>query len=253
MPEHNTIVNNHSKKVFSTKSIVVGSFLGGLLAGGYFLFHNFNAVGKQKIARNILVGSLLFTFAIILFLFFIDGITVEIPSFLIPVTYTMVFMQISNFFFQKHGELIKEQSITLEPWYRTVAISVLGLLVFLSMYVVIYFLIPLQYLCAVPDDSRGSKVYDQFEADCMIYEGLGKTVPFVEIDTLLTLESEYLEKEGLYSENNRSVDSNQIINPQPYILENYSGSLTTEEVNRVLDYELNYLKFIGVVDGNTAI
>ena len=239
---------NNSLQIFSSKAIMFGSFLGGPIAGGYFLFHNFKTVGEKTVARNILVGSFIFSIALILFLFFLDGLSIDLPRFVAPLLYTMVFMQISNSFLQKHRKKIEEQSITTKAWYKTVVVSVLGLFTIVSMFVGIYLLIPLQYYCEVSEDSRNGKVYDQFEADCMIYEGLEKSLSIDEIDVVLTLESEYLQKEGLYSETAQGRDRTQIVDPLQYILDNYSGTLTSEEIIKILDSEIEYLKFIGVVE-----
>lgn len=49
--------------VYSTKTIVVCSFFGGLIASGYMLYHIFKTFGDDKKAKmSILVSIILFTF-----------------------------------------------------------------------------------------------------------------------------------------------------------------------------------------------
>lgn len=45
--------------VFSTKTIVVCSFLGGILASGYMLYHNFKTFGDDRKAKLTIVVSII--------------------------------------------------------------------------------------------------------------------------------------------------------------------------------------------------
>ncbi len=85
-----------SGKVYSTKMVVISSFCGGLVAGGYMMHRNFKTLGQESKANMTLVFTV---FALLLV-----GSTSFIPTLdKIPtIYYNLCFTFITSFIMQKY-------------------------------------------------------------------------------------------------------------------------------------------------------
>lgn len=71
------------KKIYSEKQIVTGVLLGGPLAGGYFLWCDFKALGKDTHATVVAIAAMIVTLVSFGLLFAIPELQ-RLPTFLIP-------------------------------------------------------------------------------------------------------------------------------------------------------------------------
>jgi glucan phosphoethanolaminetransferase (alkaline phosphatase superfamily) len=124
--------------VYSTKTIVVSSFFGGLLASGYMLYHNFKAFGDDRKAKfTILVSILAFTF-----MFgsaFIPSLD-KVPSILYSLFATLA----TSFFAKKYQAGLISMHLdaggkTFETG-RAVAVCIISLLLLLALVMIPYLL-----------------------------------------------------------------------------------------------------------------
>jgi|GEM_PF-2831059 len=109
--------------------------------------------------------------------------------------------------------------------------------------------------CFINQNNAGNQLYDSNEAACFIALKLKEKAPKLElIQNALLIEGSYMAKIGLISDKPISEDelgsdvelnTNELIE---FALENDNIGLTKEELTRIYDQEIEYLKFIGLVE-----
>ncbi|SDY15114.1 hypothetical protein SAMN05444411_1411 [Lutibacter oricola] len=109
--------------------------------------------------------------------------------------------------------------------------------------------------CSVNENNAGKEIYDLDEASCFIALKLDKKASDLNlIRNALTAEENYMNKIGLISENpnsenrtepNTELDVNELVE---YALNKEKVELTKNKLLEIYDTEIEYLKFIGVVD-----
>ncbi len=80
-------INPELPKIFREKAIRGGTFLGGPLAAGYILAHNYKIFGEPEKAKKVWIGCIAFTVLLLFFIFKIPS-SVKIPNEIIPLIYT---------------------------------------------------------------------------------------------------------------------------------------------------------------------
>ncbi len=110
-------------------------------------------------------------------------------------------------------------------------------------------------ICSVNENNVGKQIYDLNEATCFIALKLNKKASDLNlIRDALIAEENYMNNIGLISENpnsenetepNVELDVNELAE---YALNQEKVDLTKENLLEIYDTEIEYLKFIGVVD-----
>ena len=122
--------------VFSPIQVSVGTFLGGPLAGIYALHANFKALGKSDEARNTILLGALFTLGLLILLPFLPH---RFPNYVIPIAYTLAARGIADGFQMKKEAIAVSDQYGFESNWKVVAISIVGLLLFLCFVVAAVF------------------------------------------------------------------------------------------------------------------
>ncbi|EAQ41256.1 hypothetical protein [Polaribacter sp. MED152] len=109
--------------------------------------------------------------------------------------------------------------------------------------------------CSVNENNAGKEIYDLDEASCFIALKLDKKASDLNlIRDALVAEENYMNKIGLISENpnsengtesNTELDMTELVE---YTLNKEKVELTKNELIEIYDTEIEYLKFIGIVD-----
>lgn len=87
--EKENLTNN--LKLYSLKSIALGSFIGSPLAAGYLISENYKALNEPDKARNTIITYIIATILLFIVLFLIpEEILDKVPSFIIPIIYTAI-------------------------------------------------------------------------------------------------------------------------------------------------------------------
>lgn len=102
--------NETSGKIYSSKSILWGTFLAGFAAGAYMLYQNFKSFGQTEKARMIVIGAIA-SFAFLTFSLF-SPVLDNIPGFVYSVFFTLMAnfvilryqKQLINVLIEKGGE-----------------------------------------------------------------------------------------------------------------------------------------------------
>ncbi|MDP3988958.1 MAG: hypothetical protein Q8P93_01860 [bacterium] len=98
--------------------------------------------------------------------------------------------------------------------------------------------------CVISETKRDSKVYDDSDAVCYIFEKLeGKDVTKEEIKQVIDLEAKFRES--------TTVDKSMISSGDPvpsYIFKNQTMNMSQAKIDRIYGAESYYLQFIGVID-----
>ena len=82
---------NSTKKIYTKGWILFGTYLGGPLAGGYYVSKNFETFGQQNYADKALKIGIVATIAFFgLFAFIPPSITSKVPNFIIPICYLAI-------------------------------------------------------------------------------------------------------------------------------------------------------------------
>jgi len=109
--------------------------------------------------------------------------------------------------------------------------------------------------CSVNENNAGKEIYDLDEASCFIALKLDKKASDLNlIRDALIAEENYMNKIGLISENpnleketepNTELDMNELVE---YTLNKEKVELTKNELLEIYETEIEYFKFIGIVD-----
>ncbi len=247
-------MKNKKPSIYTSTHVIVASFIGGPFVGVYMIGQNFKTLGNKSAAiKTWLIGTSISFLMLVGFIFLPTQITKYIPSFLIPMLYSIVLFSFTKSYQEKNiKEYLKEGKQA--SWVGTIALSILSLIVTLGIILVFYFSNVffnysnyLKGYCNVDykeEDIQASKIYYPEEASCYVYSKVkdrGYTLD--EVDKVLTLEYEYQQESGLIGSSEGAVKG---YNPVPYISEHQTSDLSVEEIKEILTQEENYLKLIGV-------
>ncbi|PHS03195.1 MAG: hypothetical protein COA88_15995 [Kordia sp.] len=127
--------------------------------------------------------------------------------------------------------------------------------IFFLLAILTFFSCKNKEICSINQNNAGKQVYDFNEASCFIALKLKEKAPKLElIQNALLIEESYMTKIGLISdetisenelESDVELNTNKLVE---FALGNDNIGLTKEELTRIYDKEIEYLKFIGVVD-----
>ncbi len=119
-----------AKRAFSPGQGGLGTFLGGPLAGTYYLRANFLAMGQPKRARQATVYGVLVSLGILALLPFLPEKT---PNILVPLAYAITVRLLIE-----RAQLTKQQILDAKDWIfhsngRVALIAVIGFVVFAAL------------------------------------------------------------------------------------------------------------------------
>jgi hypothetical protein len=129
-----------AKRAFSPGQGSLGTFLGGPLAGTYYLRANYLAMGQPKRARQATIYGVLVSLGILALLPFLPEQT---PNILVPLAYAITVRLL-----MERGQLTKQQILDAKDWTfhsngRVALIAVIGFVVFATLAVAeIFMLLP---------------------------------------------------------------------------------------------------------------
>ena len=126
------------KKVFSPGQGSVGTFLGGPLAGVYFIRANFLAKGDSKRALLATIWGIVVCAGILLALPFLPE---KMPGFIVPLAYTITARLIIERAQFTKAQIVDSDTLTFHSNWRVAAVAALGLLIFGVVGVGIFFLV----------------------------------------------------------------------------------------------------------------
>lgn len=124
------IFNKKNTKFYTTIWVLIGTYLGGPLAGSYLMSKNFEALNQKNYAKNtlligIIANSLLFGLLIIIPSSVID----QIPNSMIPLTYTSAIYGLMIKFQDKEiKENLKDDENKQSGW-KVIGIVILSLII----------------------------------------------------------------------------------------------------------------------------
>jgi hypothetical protein len=115
------------KPVFSPAQGAVGTFVGGPLAGAYFLRANFMAKGDRRSATQATVWGIAFTLALLIAIPFIpDGL----PAPVIPISYTIIVRMIIEKMQFTKAQIASSTAYAFHAPGRVALIALLGMAIF---------------------------------------------------------------------------------------------------------------------------
>lgn len=248
-----------SKALFSINAITIATFIGGWIAGLLMLSYNFKHLGKKEEARKINIVNLVVTVLFFIALALIPSEWIEkLPSVALPIAYVLLIkiyaektqkLELEKYFAEggKKGSVIK----TIPYVLFSIAVIILPLL--------IYILFPTSNMLTIDcskyklnEANRDKKIFVHEEAVCFMFKNLqDNSITLDEVNEVVYLESEALQKAGLLGDYNKEglaqTNSTQYFDPLPYIMKNKKSNLTENEVIRILEEENKYLEFIGAI------
>jgi hypothetical protein len=129
------------QKLFKSRHIWVGTFIGGPLVATYFIAENFKALGQYDKIQKTWIFGVVFTIILFAALFLIPG-TENIPSFIVPLSYTF---GAQSYYKQQQEkpimELIRGGS-DFFGWGRVIAIMLIGAVITSGAVLGIAFMFP---------------------------------------------------------------------------------------------------------------
>lgn len=119
-----------AKKAFSPAQTGLGTFVGGPLAGTYFLRANFLAMGDPRKARATTIGGIVVTALILLAMPFLPE---KMPGYIIPIAYTVTARLLVE-----RMQLTKKQIVESEDWsfqsnWRVAGVALAGFVLFAGL------------------------------------------------------------------------------------------------------------------------
>jgi len=115
------------KRVFSPGQASIGTFLGGPLAGAYFIRSNFLALEKGKQVTIATVWGVVVSAAILLVLPFLPE---RMPGFIVPIAYSITVRVIIERAQFTKAQVAASSTLTFHSNWRVVGVAALGFLVF---------------------------------------------------------------------------------------------------------------------------
>lgn len=115
------------RKIYSDKLISTATFLGGPLVAGYLIAQNYKTFNEPSNIRNTWILAISGTILIFgcLFLPFVE----KLPNQLIPFIYTAIIALAVKYLQKKKIEAYISEGGTFHSWGRTIAISLIGVIV----------------------------------------------------------------------------------------------------------------------------
>ena len=115
------------RKIFSPLQIRTASFIGGPLAGIYFLKENFENLNRQEAAKKTLVFGLVFSVLLILILPFLSP---RFPRMVLPLAYSFLAGHIAESQQLSKQAILDSADYEFGSGWKVVGVSVVSLLVF---------------------------------------------------------------------------------------------------------------------------
>jgi len=126
-----------TEKIYRERAIWLGSFLGGPIVAGYFIAENFKVFKDYKKVKTTWIITIISTIIIFGGIFLIPE-NIKIPNQIIPLIYTYIAYYIAKHYQeQKISEHIKNGG-EFFSWWRTIGISIIGLLIIVGLAIGIY-------------------------------------------------------------------------------------------------------------------
>jgi hypothetical protein len=120
------------KRVFSAWQAGIGTFVGGPLAGVYFLRTNLAAKGEPAQATAATVVGLLASLALMLGLPLVPD---KVPSAAIPVIYASVVWELTGRMKLTRAQIAASEDLACHSGWRVAAVAVVALVLFLLLFV----------------------------------------------------------------------------------------------------------------------
>jgi len=163
-------MEENSQKIYTERQIQAGTFLGGPLAAGFLLSHNFKAFNEELKARNSLIISIVVTILLFGGLMLIPRVE-KIPNYVIPIFYTGTTIGLVQIF---QSQKIRGYSGPIHTWVNTIAVSV-GLIVLT--------LLPVFGLGYYLDSTKTEKTYGRLQHDISFDQS---NISVAEVDSIAT-------------------------------------------------------------------
>lgn len=147
------------EKVYKNKMIWTGTFLGGPLVTGYMMAENFKAFNEPEKAKKTWIYTIIVTSVILGIIFLLP----DAPSRIFPIAYSAIAYILVQFFQEKNIENHISLGGKLFNWWRTIAVSVIGIVV-LMVPIIIGFLVfgeEVQLQSKTYGPTHNEVVYDQ--------------------------------------------------------------------------------------------
>ena len=128
IPSEPSVPVTQTPKIYSERAIWAGTFIGGPLVAGYLIAENFKTFNKTTAARNTWIFAILATIVIFGGVFLIPNAE-KLPRQIIPIIYTAIAYALVKHY---QGIEINAHVSTGGPvfsWWRTLGISIVGLLI----------------------------------------------------------------------------------------------------------------------------
>ena len=130
--------NIPDRQVYSTRTIVISTFFGGLIAGSYMIYQNFKVFGDQRKASTTIVITVLIMILLVISTFV--PVLEQIPG----IIYSIVITMVASLLTQKHQSDLIVKHINAEGKIHTtgraVLICVIALLIMAAFVFGAYFL-----------------------------------------------------------------------------------------------------------------
>lgn len=117
--------------IYSPYQVFVGAFLGGPIAAVYLVWKNFEALGKESLARQTVLWGSVLVLAILAILPFLPE---KLPSYVLPAIFGGVAMSIASQFQLKKQAIRESNEYGFASFWSVTAVVVLSLI---AMFVLI--------------------------------------------------------------------------------------------------------------------
>lgn|SRR5690606_24485297 len=132
-----------NKKLFSSNSIRIATFIGGPLAFGYMMRRNCITLGQNQKGKIILILSIIFTVLLILSLLLLpEAFLVKVPNYLIPLLYTGIAFIIIE---KVHGNILENHKNNGNEFFsgwNVFGTTIISMILILIIVLPLFFIFP---------------------------------------------------------------------------------------------------------------
>lgn len=146
-------IETPKQKIYKERAIYVGTFLGGPLTAGYLIANNFKAFNEIDKAKKTWIYAIITTIIIFGSLFLIPE-NVKIPNQIMPLIYTAIAYYLVRHFQGKNISDHISSGGQLYNWWRTILVSLIGLIVTVTPFLGFAFLFDTSII-----DSKDTKTF----------------------------------------------------------------------------------------------
>lgn len=131
------------EKFYSSGWIFLGTYIGGPLAGAYFLGKNYVVLGRKDLfAKSMQFGVGATLLGVLVLIMVPDSVIDTIPTSIIPLLYTLLIGYLFNTYQKKDIDVLIKDGHKKQSGFKVFGLAMMWLLISFGMFLAVAFILP---------------------------------------------------------------------------------------------------------------